>query len=193
MHNEEFDTEKEYWKKIQTGDELAFKKLYDTYWEGLFLKAQHGLDSFEMAQEVVQDIFTDLWVRRDKITIQKNIGAYLFAALKYRVLDTIRKQIVRDKYVHSILKSAQNHDNSTLDQIVYDDLHESISEAIQQLPKKCQEVFELSRFHHHSHREIAQKLGISEKTVENQITKALKFLKSHLNELIITFGLIIKF
>lgn len=167
---------------LQQGDGKAFEILYNRYWEKLLTVAYHRTGSMETAKELVQDVFTNLWRRRHQLTINTTFAAYIFSAMKYTILDHIRAQAVKEKYVSAIKNTARQADNTTLDFMAYEELNSILEKEINKLPEKCRMVFRLSRMEHCSTKEIAHKLQISPKTVENQITKALKLLRINLQE-----------
>lgn len=169
-------------RHLRQGDEEAFEVLYNRYWEKMLTLAYHRTGSMEIAKELVQDVFANLWRRRHQLRIQTTFAAYIFSAMKYTVLDYIRSQTVREKYVEAIRKTAIEMDNTTLDFIAYEELNSIFEKEVNKLPEKCQEVFRLSRMEHYSIKEIAEKLHISPKTVENQISKALKVLRANMQE-----------
>ena len=167
---------------LQQGDEEAFELLYNRYWEKLLTVAYHRTGSMETAKELVQDVFTNLWRRRNHLNIKTTFAAYIFSAMKYTILDYIRSQAVKEKYAEAIKKTALGTDNTTIDFIAYRELNSILEKEINKLPEKCRMVFRLSRVEHYSTKEIAEKLQISPKTVENQLTKALKVLRANMQE-----------
>ena len=168
--------------EIKQGDEKAFEKLYNTYWQSLLNAAIHRLGSQEIACEIIQDVFASLWQRRQELRITTSFSAYLHTALKYKVLDYIRSQRVRDRYVSEIKRVAVPFHNVTAETIAYRETNNVLHKKISQLPEKCRLIFNLSRFEHLSTREIADRLQISPKTVENQIGKALRLLRLSMKE-----------
>jgi RNA polymerase sigma-70 factor (ECF subfamily) len=136
----------------------------------------------DIAKELVQDVFANLWRRRQQLTIHTTFGAYIFSAMKYTILDHIRARAVKEKYIAAIKNAVQHADNNTVDFMAYEELNRTLEQEIRKLPEKCGRVFRLSRIEHYSTKEIAEKLQISPKTVENQITKALKLLRVNLRE-----------
>lgn len=178
---------------LQQGDEAAFETLYNRYWEKLLTVAYYRTGSMEIAKELVQDVFANLWRRKEQINIKTTFASYIFSAMKYTVLDYTRAQAVREKYVEAIKKSVLETDNTTIDLIAYQELNNVLEEEIDKLPEKCRMVFRLSRIEHYSTKEIAKKLHISPKTVENQITKALKVLRTNLQEFTTFLALLLLF
>ncbi len=182
--------EKKWIKKLAKGDERAFQKIYEKHWEQLYLAAYKRLDSSTIAEELVQDLFMDLWTKRASVNIRSSLGAYLAGALKYRILDHMRHQLVREKYIRHLTQYYITEKNEVLENIYSQDLQEQLQLAENQLPPRCYTIYQLSRKHHFSNREIAEHLEISTKTVENQITKALRMLRTHLTKVSTLFSLI---
>ena len=170
---------------FQGGNEAAFELLYNRYWEQMLTIAYYRVGCLETAKELVQDVFANLWQRREKLAIRTTFATYLSSAMRYAVLDYIRSQAVKEKYVTAIKKTVQGANNTTLESIEYQELTQVLNQEISKLPIKCQTVFKLSRIDHHSNKEIAEQLKISPKTVENHLTKALKVLRINLQEFMI--------
>ena len=159
----------------------AFKELYGRYWKKLYGEAYKRLKSKESAEEIVQEIFTNLWLKRHSQSITTTVGGYLHSTVSHRVIDRYRQELVREKYREDFRVVYSETDNSTEDAIMLKELTHAIETEVRQLPDKCRSVYELSRNEHKTNREIALQLGISEKTVENHLTKALKRLRVGLN------------
>ncbi len=155
----------------------AFKELYGRYWKKLYGEAYKRLKSKESAEEIVQEIFTNLWLKRHSLQITTTVGGYLYSIAGNRVIDRYRRELVRTKYKEAFWAVHSEADNSTEDAIMLRELTYTIETEVRQLPDKCRSVYELSRNEHKTNREIALQLGISEKTVENHLTKALKRLR----------------
>jgi RNA polymerase sigma-70 factor (ECF subfamily) len=155
----------------------AFKELYGRYWKKLYGEAYKRLKSKESAEEIVQEIFTNLWLKRHSLQITTTVGGYLYSIAGNRVIDRYRQELVRTKYKEAFWAVHSETDNSTEDAIMLRELTYTIETEVRQLPDKCRSVYELSRNEQKTNREIALQLGISEKTVENHLTKALKRLR----------------
>ncbi|MGN6181894.1 MAG: RNA polymerase sigma-70 factor [Mucilaginibacter sp.] len=166
---------------LKNEDEHAFNELYNRYWEKLFNAAYKRLKHIEAAEEVVQDLFTDLWLRRKTLNIRQELPVYLFSAIKYLVIKQINKTASQNTFVDSHAAIFNDSDNSTEEWLIANDLQSHLQSRVELLPVKCREIYHLSRDEHQSNKDIAQQLNISEKTVENQITKALKRLRASLN------------
>ena len=160
----------------------AFTHLYNRFWELLYSAAYKRLKSREVSEEIVQDFFTKLWINRKEISITTSAEGYIFTSIKYLVLGYIDKETVRNKFRALIDVSESSLDDSTQEKINLNELVASIDKQVQSLPPKCRSVFELSRTEYKTNKEIASELGISEKTVENHLTKALKRLRLNLSD-----------
>ncbi len=171
---------------IKQDDAFAFEELYSRYWDKLFGNAYKRLASKEQTEELIQDLFTNLWVNRNKILITSSLVGYLTTSVKYMVINQLQKQKVRKQYVEIVKPFTVKQSNSTEDTVAFNDLENKLAKEVEKLPEKCQAVFKMSRYEQQSVKDIARKLEISEKTVENHIGKALKVLKSNLKDFVST-------
>ncbi|MGF7077173.1 RNA polymerase sigma-70 factor [Mucilaginibacter sp. 3215] len=167
------------------GDIDAFEEIYNRYWLKLYSAAYKRVKERETAQEIVQDFFTSFWINREQVKIQTSLQGYLFTSIKYLVLNYKRAEAVRNSYAEILLLVNNSFDNSTEENYYYKELLERVETEVNQLPPKCRNVFELSRKQYKTNKEIAQLMGISEKTVENHLTKALRYLRVNLNSLLL--------
>lgn len=169
-------------QQVVEGDEKSFEMLYDRHWEMLFRIAHSKVGSIELAKEIVQDLFTDLWFKRENLINIKEVKPYLIGALKYTVLDHIRKQTVRDRYVKEVMNTVVRNGYDCFENVSFNETKNVVFEQIELLPVQCKKIFKLSRFEHLATKEIAFKLNLSPKTVENHIGRALKILKTNLKD-----------
>jgi RNA polymerase sigma-70 factor (family 1) len=162
------------------GDISAFSELYDRYWKALLAKAFARLKSKEDAEEVVQELFINIWHRRQKIQLLFTFKTYLFASLRYEILSFIGKQKHRKNDIS--LESSENFDLWIQDEgfhsIEMKELQSQINLIVDQLPEKCRIIFKMSRNDAMSAKNIASTLKISHRTVETQISKAIRVLKN---------------
>lgn len=172
---------------LKQGDIAAFEEIYNRYWLKLYANAFKRLKEREQAKEIVQDLFTSFWLNRGHVNINTSLQGYLFSAVKYAVLNFKRAKAVRNNYTELLQLVNNNLDNSTEENFKYKELKERIDHEVTHLPNKCRFVFELSRNQYKTNKEIALLLGISEKTVENHLTKALRFLRMNINAVILFF------
>jgi RNA polymerase sigma-70 factor (ECF subfamily) len=173
---------------MRQGNRLAFNEIYERYWLKLYILAMQRLQSKDDAKDLVQDLFFSLWMKRETLVINTSLSSYLFTAIKYKVINHIESRIVKGNYLNSLNKALIDYDNSTNEKIISRDLEQFIDSGINHLSPKVKEVFELSRKENLSINEIAEKLNISDQTVKNQLSKALKILKVHLTDISASFS-----
>lgn len=163
------------------GDKQAFKYFFDKYYDELCNFVNIYLHNNDLAEEVVQDIFVYLWENKTKIKIQTSLKSYLYSASKYQSLNRLRNQkrkislqeMISDESLNSLGIETDSFSNT-------EDLKKILEDAFLQLPEKCRQIFILSKQNELTNKEIAERLGISIKTVENQMTIALKKLRAYL-------------
>ena len=174
---------------IRLGDEQAFERLFRDQYPILCGYAKKYLDDVDQAEEVVQDMFFNFWQKRKKLEVNISLEAYLFRSVRNSCLNYLKHLKVREEHKlatnHEIrAKELQVHDN-----VVALELQGRIDDAIDQLPPERKKIFKMSRYEELKYREIAEKLNLSVKTVEVQMSKALKFLRLHLSEYLSLFVL----
>lgn len=160
---------------LSQGDEAAFTEIYTRFWKKLFAIAYNRLKDTEAAEDVVHDVFVSLWTNRENNEIQL-LENYLGTAVKYMVFARIRK-MQRERIYAESSRQAVIIEPSVENALHCKKILEIIKTEVEQLPEKCQLVFKYSRYEGLTTREIAEMLHISPKTVENQLSKALKQLK----------------
>ncbi len=175
----------------ETGDKTAYLEVYRRYHVQLYSAARKRGLSAEVAEEVVQDLFINLWNQRMNIHIHSSLSGYLFTAIRNLVLNQMQKESVRLRFQDSLKIHIHDFDNSTEENVIAKDLDANLHKNVLALPEKCRFVFELSRKHHKSNKQIAFELGISEKTVENHMTKAIRYLRLSLSHLLFHFLLVV--
>jgi RNA polymerase sigma-70 factor (family 1) len=163
-----------------TDDRKAFEVLYGRHSTCLFDYIHARVNDRYTAQEIVQELFVSLWQKRHNLVIQ-SCRAYLFSAAKNLVVSHYRKEIAREARQKGWEAERSHETEHTYQETIAQDLRVRYQEGLTLLPEKCQRVFVLSR-DGLSNREVADQLNISEKTVEQHITKALRFLKVYLRE-----------
>lgn len=161
-------------------DETAYKEIYERYFDVLYIHAYRRVQNREEAQDIVQEIFTILWDKRESILLTTSLAAYLYTAVRNRILNIISHQQVVASYAQS-LQHFIDHGICQTDHLARENqLIAMIEKEIAALPPKMQEIFALSRKAYLSHREIAAELGISEQTVKKQVNNALRILRTRL-------------
>lgn len=162
---------------LKNDNKASFEELYNRYWDKLYSHAYKRVQKEEIAEEIVQDFFTSLWINRTMLQITISFNSYTYAAVRNLVFKYYQKEYSHKKYQEVARLYATESDHSTEDLIDYNDLLRTIEKEVVALPPKCQGVYRLSRNEYKSNKEIANILQISEKTVENHITRALRVLR----------------
>lgn len=171
-------TDFDLWELVKQGDEKAFSTLFHRYSPKIYSTAFSYIQDKEISEQIVHDIFIALWINRDRLEI-KSFGAYLTAASRYKVYKylAVSKKIRLDYKEDLDDLALASIQNAGYHNIVYNELSKSIDSGLLHLPKRCREIFIMSRKQFLTNDEIASKLGISKRSVENQITRALKHLR----------------
>lgn len=163
----------------KNNDTNAFEEIYKRHWPTMVDIAHRRLSCREKAEDIVQNIFLDFYIRRTDINIPSSVKAYLFQALKFKISNQYRNDSIRDKYQKDIHLTSLG-ENNLANYIETKELEIAIEKAIKQLPEKCKNVFILSRRKNWSNKDISHNLKIAVSTVEKHIGKALSILKSQI-------------
>lgn len=172
---------------LKAGDASAYTVIYNRYFDPLYIHACRKLNNKEEAKDVIHELFASLWNKKENIEIKAGLAPYLYSAVKNRILDIISHQQVESKYIDS-LQNYLNSGNCITDYSIREKLlAELIEKGIADLPPKMREIFELSRKQKLSHKEIAERLNLSEQTVKKQVSNALKILRVKLGAMLVIF------
>lgn len=177
-------TDEELLGLLKAGDVAAFDALYKRYWSKLYIAAYRRLRDREVCEEIVQDFFTSLWLKRDSLEIHTSFNAYVNTSVKYQVFSYYHKNATRRDYQEKMVFNSEAQDAMIENLIDVKTISRALDERVEALPEKCRAVYVLSRKEHLNNKQIAQMLGISEKTVENHMTKALRNLRLSVKDLI---------
>jgi RNA polymerase sigma-70 factor (ECF subfamily) len=170
---------------LKKGDQVAFTEIYLRYAEKLAGFAASKLYSLDDARDLLHDLFVNFWEDRDNVNISSTLQSYLFTILRRRIIDKIRRNVTREEYA-IMLQSLTTTPYSTTEQLVTEkDLKQQIQKALNELPPRVKEIYQLSREENLNTREIAEKLNLSEQTVKNQLTVALKHLRQVLGSIVL--------
>ncbi len=185
-------SDQELWQNIRAGDHRSFTLFYDRYWLRMYKAALYYLKDKDASEEIVQEVFVLIWNKRETLGIN-NFSSYLNSATRYEVF---RKLKLAKRSLVEYLE-----DYPTPETAVYNFGYEKLNEmdhnhflenCLKDLPKRCREVFYLSKIEQLSNTEIAEKLGINKHTVENQLTIALRHVKVNFSKVAILGMLLIK-
>jgi RNA polymerase sigma-70 factor (family 1) len=187
-----YSTDPEIVNAIRRGDQAAFENTFRKYYNRLCNYANGLLKETDEAEEVVQTVFLTIWEKRSDLEITLSLKSYLYRAVHNHCLNRFKhatvREVHRDYTQHYVPQSYE----SVTEEIHANELEERIELAVASLPEQCQIAFRMSRFEDLKYQEIADRLGISVKTVENQIGKALKILRTALADYLPLLILVIK-
>lgn len=167
-------------KGLQDNKEEALTKIYNKYWEVMYMAAYNLVKDQSVCEDIVQEVFISLWQRREKLAIKTSLKSYLYTSTVYKVYDHFNKnkKMVKDELFDDFENKIETSNPET--KLMHQELISYLDSVIDTLPDKCKEVYKLSRENMLSNKEIAEQLNISQRTVEGHISKALKILKESL-------------
>ena len=168
--------------QLKDGNQASYKVLYDKYAPMLFAFSRKYLQTQEDAEEIVQEVFLRIWEKKENIDEYQSFSSYVIQAAKYRIYNGFRKKVNEQADLDFLMYADDSSRNFTELDVNYHAVKKKAESAITAMPPKRQEIFRLSREDGLKNREIAERLQISIKTVENQMGLALKFLKDELSE-----------
>lgn len=181
----ENNTESEILSLLQKGNVYAYELIFRRYYVSLCGFATRFVQQPEPAEEIVQNIFLKLWEKRENISIDTSLKSYLFRSVYNSCNNHLAHIKIQNKYIsfakQAILRN-EGLSDPVMDSLTYKELNDNIAEAIERLPSECKKIFKMSRFDGLKYMEIAGQLGISVKTVETQISRALIRLRDDLKE-----------
>lgn len=168
---------------LQRGDKAAYEYLYEEYYTGLVVFATRLLKDSDLAGETVQGVFVHLYEKRQEIHIHTSLQAHLYQSVKNRCLNIFKKEQTH-RIHHEQIANGMSEAQYVEDELYRVELEDRIYKEIKKLPDQCRKIFEMSRFEGVSNAEIAEDLKISKRTVETQISKALKRLRGELKDVL---------
>ena len=162
-------------------DLKSFEHIYKRYADELLKYAYSYRCEQRQAEEIVQDVFLSLWERRGELTIEGDIRPYLYKSIKYKVFDFFRSESRKQLVMDELRLQACDLHCLTDQEVSFNEVQKLIGHAVEKLPCRCREIYVMSRNQGLNNRDIAYRLSISEKTVEQHITKALKYIRQNLS------------
>ncbi|MBX3256781.1 MAG: RNA polymerase sigma-70 factor [Chitinophagaceae bacterium] len=178
IHNEP-----ELLQRLKAGNLEAFTVIYEKYASSLIGFAASRVSSLEEARDIIHDVFTHIWSEREKINITVSLRSFLFSAVRYRVIDHIRKSVTRREYAGMLQRLSDKMIVDEESVLVSKNMHQALELAVEDLPSRTKQIYRLSRYRHLAVKEIACELGLSEQTVKNQLSTALNHLRVSWNKL----------
>jgi len=186
VHSPKSVLENLFGKVVANGDYYAFRELFNHHYRSLCNYAMRVVVTREIAEEVVSDVFVKLWKNREQIEVHTSFQAYIYRAVRNQALDYLKLRIHR-QYERESLDSVQwnmSHADhfSPAEEMSFNEFFDHVEGCINDLPRQCQIIFRLSREEGLRYRDIAERLAISVKTVETQMSRALKVLRERVPE-----------
>lgn len=177
--------------KFKNGDSTAFTFIFTAYYKDLVMFAARFTNSLDSAEEIVQDTFVRLWEKHESVKINVSLKSYLLKIVQNKCIDWLRHNKIKRSHNNYVIDSSPQFEYDTDSYMLYSELQEQIKSALCQLPAEVSEAFQMNRYKGLKCREIAELLGVSVRTIEVRIGKALQILRDHLKEyLIILIGFI---
>lgn len=164
---------------VDLSSDDAFEEAFNTYYRQLAAFSFQYVDDHDLAEEIVQEVFSTVWQKAKEIEIRTSVKSYLYGAVRNACLNYLKHKKIERRYEEQEKSKSSIYD---VDVVELDELQAEIDSALNQLPEKCRQIFEMSRFEEKKYKEIATELNISIKTVENQIGRALKVMHSSLGK-----------
>jgi RNA polymerase sigma-70 factor (family 1) len=182
----------ELWNLILNDDYRAFTALFERYWLKMYNTALKYLHDEQASEEVVHDLFLNIWNRKSHLNIHE-FDKYFKAATRYQVYAYLKKHKAAPVvYLDNVVESYDTHDYNNADKrIAYQELETRLNKHLMLLPLRCKEIFLMSRMQHYTNFEIAQKLGINKRTVENQLTYALQSIRVNMKDILFTVCILV--
>lgn len=174
-------TDQELMALLKDGDSMAFTEIYNRYFELLYLHALKRIKEEDESEDLIHDLFIRIWEKRAELVFNTTLSAYLYKSVKNRVINALSHQHIKTNYLDSLQEYIDAGVYCTDEAVRIRELAHQIEREISRMPKKMQEVFQLSRNANLSHKEIAERLGISDKTVKKQIGNAIRILRDNIN------------
>ena len=174
------NTDRELIGLLKEGDRAAFTEIYNRYWSSMYAHVYKMLRDRDDTMDVLQDLFSALWLKATDINPETKLSGHLYLSARNRVFNLIQQHRVRNDFLGSMATFMTEVGTETMDAIDERAMAEAVESEIARLPAKMREVFELSRKHNLTHKEIAEHLDISEQTVRKQVQNALRILRPRL-------------
>lgn len=169
-------------EQLKSGNSKALEAVYKRYYVQLCQVAFRKLEDEALVEELVQDVFLNLWTKRKELDVNGSLIAYLYATLRNKALHEIRAKIIKARHYLHISERGKGYSADPEDDYVAKEMARKVMEVVESLPTQCREAFLLSREEQLSYKAIAARMHISVNTVEKHIGKALKILKRELKD-----------
>ena len=182
MPNEEKQIDQQLMQQIKAGDNSAYDTLFRKYYSYLCMVVMRMTHSKEQSEDIVQEVFLEVWRKKEQLDIKSAVKSYLHRSVVNKTLNKIRDKKLEFDQDEEKLNSLPNMQSTPLQKIQGEELQSVIKTAFESLPEKCRVVFSMVKYEAMSYKETAEKLEISVKTVENQMSKALRIMREAINK-----------
>ncbi len=173
---------------LRSSNHSAYTEIYERYSHLMLSQAYKKLHDKELAKDIVQEVFVNLWQKRDQVLPTNNLAPFLFVSLRNRIIDHFLHSDVKSKYITSLANHLSHANTATTDHLIREkQLNEYLEKQVKALPKKMRQVFELSKVEHLSNTEIAQQLETTESNVSQHVNNALRILRVKLGTFLTLF------
>jgi RNA polymerase sigma-70 factor (family 1) len=176
------NTNREILLQVVSGDESAFKKLFDQYWDHIYTVALHLTQSVPFAEDMVQDIFLKIWLGREKLGDIETFDNYLFIVARNHIYNAIRKWRREDTLRQPLLDWLEDRQETPEQKLLFKESAGLIAIAVARLTPQQQAIWKMTREQGMSHKQVARELNISRNTVRNHIVNSLKIIREHLDD-----------
>ena len=182
-HNHDFDDQ--HWiENIRQGDDESFEFLFKKYYLSLARFAWRYVGSKAIAEELVQELFTNLWEKRGELDTAGSVRSFLYKSARNLSLNHLKHQGVKNKYDHQWMAQKENPEIEFRDELREQQVRNAVAKAIEELPERSKMTYKLHRYDGLTYPEIAEVMDVSVKTVESQMTRTLKILRERLSWLL---------
>lgn len=173
------------WEKVTRSNYGAFDVIYERYWDLLLRIALQKVGDMDVAMDLVQDLFVDIWQKRHTTLVKTSLKAYLVSALYFKVFMHFRKEGVQQKHIDHYQAFSETEESGDLSATVryeenYEHLLSAIEKSVLEMPDRMKVVFQMKYYNSLNNQEIADNLGLSTQTVKNQLSKALQQIRKHM-------------
>ena len=175
---------------LKTKNKIVFDFVVHYYYSGLCAFAEKYVGHVKVVEDIVQDLFVALWIKSEQINITSSVRSYLFSSVKNRCFDYLKHQKVKSQSIIKLKSSGNINHDTPENWLAESELQKILDSSLEKLPPRCREIFRLSRFEGLKNQEIADQLGLSKRTIELQISNALKALRKDLKPYLPAFLLI---
>lgn len=180
MQKAESFSDLEIFRNFKNGDQSAFAQIFENYYQLLVVFAKKYLNDLDLSKGIVQDFFVRFYEKREEIEIKTSLKSYLYLSVRNTCLNYIEKKNIQNRHHQNIQYTSTELSEEVAEKIETTEIEHEIFKHIEDLPDQCKRIFKMSRVDSKKNQEIADELKISKRTVETQISKALKILREKL-------------